>query len=262
MLSKVGIKKDLVAKAGIPINPPLPIEKPTAYFKSHVFPIATLESVTFVPDQKSEDRQTGEITEQPVLKFTYKDTVNPEKKITDTIYPLDEDDEKFDMKLDGMQKSIKHVFEELIGADKFNEEDFGAEGTTSHEVFGSLFKNAADAFNKFVTTKIVKKGENGEEDTKKSIPSYTLVPFYLKLTYFNGRLSPTMFPNFVQRAYQVKGNQTVQVACELAIGKKDAIVNKADAKPASAGGARDAGFGATGAFGMDMSAADDMVFPE
>ena len=74
-------------------------------------------------------------------------------------------------------------------------------------------------------------------------------------------MSPTMFPNFVQRAYTSKGGQTIQVPCELSIGKKDLIVNKADAKPAS-GGARDAGFGSA-PFGMEMGAgAEDMVFPE
>lgn len=255
MSLNLGIKKDLVAKAGIPINPPLPIEKPTAHFKSHIFPIAVLEKVEYVAEQVSTDRQTGEETKQPVLRFIYKDTVNAEKKITTIHYPIDPEDDKFELKLDGLQKSIKHVFEEIIGADKFVEEDFA--GTS----FKELFENVQKAFDKHTSKKTIKKA--GEEDRVVDVKSYTLVPFYLKLTYFNNRLSPPMFPNFVQRAYATKGGQTVQVACELSIGKKDTIVNKADAKPAANGGARDNGFGASAPFGMEMGGgADDMVFPE
>jgi len=53
----LGIKKDLVAKAGIPINPPLPVEKPTPIFRTHIFPIAIVESVSFIPDYETTDKQ-------------------------------------------------------------------------------------------------------------------------------------------------------------------------------------------------------------
>lgn len=254
----LGIKKDLVAKAGIPINPPIAIDKPNAIFKSHIFPIATLENVEFVPEFETKDRQTDEITKQPVLRITYKDTQNSEKKITSIDYPLDPDDDKFELKLDGMQKSIKHLFEEVLGADKFVEEDFA--GTS----FAEFFENVANAFNKHEATIIVKKAtKEDEKDITKVIKKYTQVPMYLKLVYFNNRLSPTMFPNFVQRAFVTVKGVTTQVPCELSVNKKDAIVNKADAKPAASNaGARGAGFGA-GAFGMaDMDGAEDMVFPE
>lgn len=251
----LGIKKDLVAKAGIPINPPLPIQNPTAYFKSHVFPIAVLESVDFVPDQVTKDKQTEEETVQPVLKFTFKDTQNAEKKITTIHYPIDEDDDKWDIKLEGMQKSIKHIFEETVGADKFVEEDFAG------ETFAELFENVAKAFAKTVITKANKKGE--EEGTALvTIPVYTTIPLYIKLTYYNNRLSTPMYPNFVQRAYVSKSTGNVQVPCELSVGKKDTIVNKADAKPAGQGGARDNALGGAGAFGMDNGAMGDMVFPD
>ena len=71
-----------------------------------------------------------------------------------------------------------------------------------------------------------------------------------------------MYPNFVQRAYVNKATGTVQVPCELSIGKKDTIVNKVDAKPAGQGGARDNALGGAGAFGMENEAMGDMVFPE
>lgn len=250
----LGIKKELVAKAGIPIDPPLPIDKPTTFFKAHVFPIAVLEKVEFVPEFETKDKQTEEVTKQPILRFIYKDTKNSEKKITDIIYPIDmAGDDKAQIKLDGLQKSIKHIFEELVGSDKFVEEEFA--GTS----FAELFENVANAFNKYTTTKTIK--VEGA-DTPIVVPLYTLMPFYLKLVFFNGRLTPTMFPNFVQKAYNKTG---VQIPCELSVGKKDTIVNKTDAKPAgNAGGLRDNGFGGAGAgvFGMDSGAAGDMVFPE
>jgi hypothetical protein len=253
----LGIKKDLVAKAGIPINPPLPVEKATPIFRTHVFPIAIVESVTFLPKFETTDRQTDEVTVQPVLQIVYKDVQNAEKKITVTVYPLDPTDDKFDMKLDAMQKSIKHLFEEIFGADKFIEEKFA--GTS----FEELFENVGKAFNEHTITKVIKKStEEGVADVTKTIQSYTQIQMYLKLVWYNNRLSPTMFPNFVQRAFKVINNVVTQVPCELSITKKDIIVNKADAKPSGAG-ARGAGFGATSAFGMsDTEGVDDMVFPE
>lgn len=260
MSLNLGIKKDLVAKAGIPIDPPIAIDKPTTHFRTHKFPIVLLEKVEYNPSQEMKDQQTGEISYSPVLNFIYKDTINPEKKITDKYFPLDPESDSFEVRLEGMQKSIKHVFEEVIGADHFEEEDFA--GTS----FAELFENVANAFNKFTTDKVVKvEGEvaEGQPDTKivKS-KIYKGVPVYLKLVYFNGRLAPPMFPNYVQRAYAKVNGQTTQTVCELAIGKKDVIVNKADAKPAAQGGARDNGFGGMGAFGMDAGAVGDMVFPE
>ncbi len=251
----LGIKSDLVAKAGIPINPPLPIPNPTTYFKSHSFPIAILEKVEFVPDQVTKDRQTEEETVQPVLKFTFKDTQNSEKKITSIYYGIDEDDDKWDVKLEGLQKSIKHIFEETVGADKFAEEDFA--GST----FAELFENVANAFNKVVHTKPAKKGEE-EGAPVVTVPVYTTVPCYIKLTYYNNRLGIPMYPNFLQRAYVSKATGTIQVPCELGISKRDVIVNKADAKPAGQGGARDNALGGSGAFGMNEGAMGDMVFPE
>jgi len=260
MSLNLGIKKDLVAKAGIPIDPPIAIDKPTQHFKSHKFPIALLEKVEFDPAQKMVDKQTQEESFSPVLNFVYKDTVNSEKKITDKYFPLDPESDSFDVRLEGMQKSIKHVFEEIIGADKFEEADFA--GTS----FEELFKNVANAFNKVTNDKTIKveNPAKGAEATKVvKVKAYTQVPVYLKLVYFNGRLAPPMFPNFVQRAYAKGKEGTIQTVCELGINKKDTIVNKADAKPAT-GGARDQGFGGAGVFGtgMDMGAAGDMVFPE
>jgi len=255
MSLNLGIKKDLVAKAGIPIDPPLPIDKPTQFFKAHKFPIAILEKVEYDPAQKSVDKQTGEESFSPVLNFIYKDTVNHEKKITDKYFPLDPESDSFEVRLEGMQKSIKHIFEEIIGADKFDEADFT--GTS----FPEFFNNVANAFNKVTIDKTVKV-EGKEEPEVVPTKTYTLVPVYLKLVYFNGRLGSPMFPNFVQKAYAKGKEGTIQTVCELAIGKKDIIVNKADAKPAAQGGARDNGFGGAGVFGMDMGAAADMVFPE
>lgn len=254
----LGIKKDLVAKAGIPINPPMPIDKPNAIFKTHIFPIAVLESVEFLPDYETTDRQTDEVTTQPVLRFIYKDTQNSEKKITDTIYPLDPTDDKFAMKLDALQKSIKHVYEEIFGAEKFIEEEFA--GTT----FAELFENVGKAFNKHTITKVVKKAvKEGDADETKVYKTYSTVQMYLKLVWYNNRLSPTMFPNFVQKAFVNKSTGIVQVPCELSINKKDIIVNKTDAKPAAGVGGRGAGFGGAPAFGMaDTEGMDDMVFPE
>jgi len=254
MSMNLGIKNDLVAKAGIPINPPLPIKEPNAYFKSHIFPIATLEKVEYVAEQVTKDRQTNEETTQPVIKFTYKDKQNPEKKITSIYYGIEADDEKWDIKLEGLQKSIKHIFEEIIGADKFDEKDF------SGSTFAELFENSANAFNKVTYTLPIKKGEE-ENSTPVVVPFYTTVPIYIKLTYYNNRLGVPMYPNFIQRAFVSKPTGTTQLICELAVGKGDVIINKADAKPAT-GSARDNALGGAGAFGIADSAMGDMVFPD
>lgn len=260
-MSKFGIKKDLQAKAGIPISAPLPIDKPTPLFsKGFSFPLAVLESVKFDPAKKSEDRQTKEITESPVLEMVFRDHTNPEKKITSIRYPLNEDDDTFDIKHEGLTKSIKHIFEEAVGEDKFDEDDFSADS------YAELFEKTAKAFAKY-TVNQTKKGKDGAEDTVVAVPIYKTKVFYLKLTYFNSRLSPPMFPNFLQPAFKTVNNNTVQVPCELSVLKKDAIVDKSNAQPASGGSGREGSFGLPAggsAFGMpmDMGNIPNMDFPD
>ena len=259
-MSKFGISKDLQAKAGIPISAPLPLDKPTPLFsKGYSFPLAVLESVTFVPEKKTEDRQTKEVTLQPVLEFVFRDNNNPEKKITSIRYAIDEDDDKFDVKHEGLTKSIKHIFEELVGEDKFNEDDFSAE---SH---AELFEKTAIAFNKY-TVKQTKKVKDAE-DVIVEVPIYKTHVFYLKLVYFSSRLGLPMYPNFIQKAFKPTKDGLIQIPCELSKGQKDEFVDKSSASPASSNGSgRENSFGVPGggsAFGMpmDMGNLPDMNFP-
>lgn len=214
----LGISKDVKGKSGIPIAAPYKLEKRTPqYPNQYEFPIATLVKVHFDP-KKVVKRQSGE-EEVPALMFTF--TTQQNKQFTDVCFPVDEDDDDvFETKLGDLHQKIKHIFEECIGLDKFNEEDFQG------ETFTELFGNVAEAFKKVTVTR-------GEGENAKTVPLHAITPIYIKLTYYKTNLQFPKYPNFVQRAK----NGSIDIPCELLINPKYDKLEPSDvAKPGAGAG--------------------------
>lgn len=216
-VSKLGIRKDLEAKAGIPISTAKKLSAPTQQYPTgYEFPTARLVNVVFTADKEvGQDK-----TPTPVIAFIFKGEAD--KQFTSMEFPLDYDDAKFDMKLEALQKRLRHIFDETIGTDKF------VEGSMDGDTFAELFENVAKAFNSFTVTK-------GEGDTAKTVKLYAEGTHYLKVVYYQTRVQVPMFPNFLQRAIVNK----IPVPCELRI-----VVGTDELEPKAK--AKASGFGATG----------------
>ena len=89
-----------------------------------------------------------------------------------------------------MNQRIMHLWEETIGINKLPEEGIG----TGAASFAEYFKAVADAFNAVTYT-----------DGEKEKVLYPHIPLYIKLTYNRDRVQLPIFPNFVQRAKNSKG---------------------------------------------------------
>lgn len=222
-MSKLGIKKDLQAKAGIPIPAPKKLDKHTALFPNGwEFPVANLVNVTF--DAEKSISRNGVEEKVPALTFVYK--AKDGKQFTQVEFPIDMDDEKFDNKHTALTQRIKHIFEEVLGESKFEE--------IEADTYAELFEKTAAMFNKHVGTK-------GEGEDAKKFKLYSTTPIYLKLVYYKDRLQVPMYPNIVQRAMGSNG----QVPCELMINVTyDKTEPEAKAKANSSyGGGTDNQFG-------------------
>jgi hypothetical protein len=200
---KLGISKDIQAKAGIPIGAPVKLDKRTEqYPNGYEFPLARLVKVHCDP-AKEIKRQSGDIDITPILSFTF--ATDKGKTFTHVEFPIDseETDEIFNKKLEEMQQKIMHIFDETIGHSYFEE------GSMEGEDFVTFFKNVAIAFNAKTVTK-------GEGETAKTNPFFTMSLVYLKLSYYKERAQLPKFPNFIQKAYH--GNNLIP--CELVINAK------------------------------------------
>ena len=194
MAKKLGISKEQVGGSTVSIPAPIELKDHNPQYPTgYIFPIAKLDSVYC--DPKKTMKEAGVEVEKPVLVFIFKDDKN--RVSTHMEFPIDEDDLKFDSKLDWTNQRVRHIWDETIGSDKFPEEGLGTDAVT----FEDLYKAIADAFNGEV---IKKEGED------KPIKRFNINPCYLKLTYNKDRANFPLFPNFVQRAV-VNGNK---VPCE------------------------------------------------
>ncbi len=216
-VSKLGIRKDLEAKAGIPISTAKRLDgNNPQYPTGYEFPLVKLVNVVFTADKEvGQDK-----VPTPVIAFVFKG--EGDKQFTGMEFPLDYDDAKFDMKLEALQKRLRHIFDETIGTDKF------VEGSMDGDTFAELFENVAKAFNAVTVTK-------GEGETAKQVKLYAEGTHYFKLVYYQTRLQIPMFPNFIQRA--IVNKQAVPCELRITVGT-DELEPKAKAKAS--------GFGATG----------------
>ena len=223
---RLGVSKDTQSKAGIPIGAPKRLDKRTEiYPNSYEFPVVRLANVIFNPEQ--EIKRNGDTEKVPVLKLVFAQEGG--KQFTQVYFPIDEDDADFEKKVEEQSQHIKHIFDEVIGANNF------VEGSMEGDDFAELFENMAKAFNEKTVTK-------GEGDSAKTGPYYYTNPVYLKLSFYKERVQMPKFPNFVQKAFGAKG----QVPCELVINPRyDKLEAQAPVASGQAygGGAQNNSFG-------------------
>jgi len=224
---KLGISKDVQAKAGIPIGAPVKLDKRTEqYPNSYEFPIVKLVKVYC--DPAKEMKRNGETEIKPVLSFTF--VTSTGKQSTHIEFPIDDDDDAFDSKLEEMQQRIKHIFDETVGHDHF------VEGSMEGGDFTEFFTNVAKSFNAKTVTR-------GEGENAKTNPYFTTTSAYLKLTYYKERAQMPKFPNFIQRAF----NGAVMIPCELVINAKyDKLEPQVQAAAPQYGGGNNTTFGGGG----------------
>lgn len=223
MAKKLGISKEQVGGSTVSIPAPIKLkEHNPQYPTGYVFPRAKLSSVYFDGEKKMKD-STGLETTKPVLVFIFKDSKN--RQITHIEFPIEEDDIKFESKLDWMNQRVRHIWDETIGANRFPENGIGEEA----ETFDVLFKELADAFNKEVA-----------EVEGKTVKVYTLNSVYVKVVYNRDRLNFPLFPNFLQKA-EAAGKP---IACDmLTITGRDSIEPIAKPPAYNPGGDEGASFG-------------------
>lgn len=179
---KLGISKDTVGGSTVPIPAPYKLDKPNEQFTTgYHFPIAKLVAVSYIADKAM--KQNGVDVTKPVLSFIFKDDKNRQYQHIE--FPVDEDDAKFESKVEWLNQRVKHIWDETIGDKMFPQEGLGANA----ETFAELFKDIADKFNAVKT---------GEGEQARVVYAQTLL--YIKLTYNKDRVQFPLFPNFVQRA--------------------------------------------------------------
>ena len=189
MSGKFGITKDTKSNNVVPFQP------------TELKPITS----GYLIEVKADTRTLKDESTKNVLAFKFTDT---EKKRfhTHLEWELDENDAKFDSKLETMQSKIKHIYEAYK---PFPENGIGGKAKNIIE----FFEEVAKAFN-----------ESGENNT----PIYTNKPVWIKvaysLSYPKGGLQIPYSPNFIEPL--VQGKMTT-----LAINKKyETII-----QPASSG---------------------------
>lgn len=191
MSNKFGITKETQGSSNVPIPAPIKLKEPSAQFKTgYEFPVVKLVKVSFNPAKEMTVQGVKE--EKPVLEFLFKDA--KQRQFTHIEFPIADDDDKFDKKLEWQNQRIMHIWEETVGLKNLPEDGIG----TNAQSFEEFFKDVADKFNSVKHT---------EGDKEKVL--YPTIPIYLKLTYNNNRVQLPIFPNFVQRA-SVAG-KTVEV---------------------------------------------------
>ena len=216
---KLGISKDTVGGSTVPIPAPYELDKPTPQFETgYHFPIAKLSAVAYIPNKETK------LGERQVLSFIFKD--EEKRQYNHIEFPIDEDDAKFESKLEWLQQRLKHIWDETIGESLFPADGLG----TNAETFGELYEDTAKKFNAAKT---------GEGDL--AVPVYTKTPVYIKLTYNKDRVQFPLFPNFVQRA--VVGGKPVPVTNLSITPSRDKVKPPTSASTASYGGGAETSFG-------------------
>lgn len=220
---KLGVSKDTVGGSTVPLPAPYELEKPTEQFPTgYHFPVAKLAAVVYTA--KKEMKQAGSTVEKPILSFIFKD--DKERQYTHIEFPIEDDDAKFESKLEWMQQRVKHIWDETIGESLFPEEGLGLNA----ETFEELYEDMAKQFNAKKT---------GEGEAAQVV--YSKTPVYVKLTYNKDRVQFPLFPNFIQRA--VVGGKPVPVTNLTITPSRDKIKPAAASSTAAYGGGAESSFG-------------------
>lgn len=233
---KLGITKDVVAESGIPINAPRKMEKRTAqYPNGYEFPITQLVNVVCTPEKEIK-RQDGTIDKLPTLSFVFRTA--DAKQFTHVEFPLDDDDDKFDSRMEAMNQRIKHIFNHTIGEKHFKDDSMTGDD------FLEFFTNVANAFNNETIT--IQSKVEGEKD--KVVRLYTKARVYLKLTYYKTRLQLPQYPNFVQRVVE---NQECNLVINPQYDQVEAIASANKGINAGYTGGTNNNFGADASDGFE-----------
>ena len=187
MSNKFGITKDTQGSSILPIPAPIKLDKKQHPYKTgYEFPSCRLVKVHFNPAKEMTVQGVKE--ERPVLEFLFKDEKN--RQITHIEFPIDEAADDFSKKQEWQNQRIMHIWEETIGVAKLPEEGIGTNATS----FAEYFEAVANAFNAVKIT-----------DGDKEKVLYPTVYLYIKVTYNKDRVQLPIFPNFIQRAKNHKG---------------------------------------------------------
>lgn len=188
---KFGINKETRVTSATPILVAKKVENDPEFPNGWKFPTARLVNVV---SKENHEKQDGSLTD--TLQFVFVDKDN--RQYIHTEYKIDETDEKVQMKYEGMAGRIGHIYQAIFGS--IPESGLG-EGAES---FSDFFKKIETAFNSQVSE--VKKGE----ETKK-VKTFSMVPLYIKLTYYKTRLGFPLSPNFLERNNQGKPCMTLKI---------------------------------------------------
>ena len=173
-------KKNMFSTDGLsgtslaPFSPPIQVENRWNFPKGFLTKVEVRE-VEFKKGPKAGSKEK-------VLAYVFTDTEagkgEPQLQSTLTEFPIEENDPKFDMKMEAMKKRAIHIFEvhAPLGDTPL---------VANAKSFEDFFEQIANAYNT--------RGKDGK-------PIYGHIPLFLKLTYYNGNLNFPMFPNFVENA--------------------------------------------------------------
>lgn len=179
---RFGVSKDQQGGSFVSIPAPIKLPAHTDQFKTgYEFPIGRLVLVKFNPEK--EVKSNGVPEPKPVLEFLFKDA--KDRQLTHIEFPIDDDDAKFDQKMEWLNQRLKHIWDEAIGAQSFPDEGLGSNANN----FAEFYEDVALQFNKVKTSQ--------EADAK---TVYSQRPLYIKVVYNRNRLQFPLFPNFLQRA--------------------------------------------------------------
>ena len=186
-MKKFGITKETQGSSNVSIPAPTKLTAPNAQFKTgYEFPVANLVKVHYNPAKEMTTQGVKE--EKPVLEFLFKDKKN--RQYTHIEFPIEENADKYDSKMEWMSQRIAHIWEETLGLKALPEEGLGTSATN----FSEFFEDVAKQFNAITHL----------EGEKEKV-TYPTIPVYMKLTYNKDRVQFPIFPNFIQKAVDANG---------------------------------------------------------
>lgn len=211
----IKLSKNLEGSSNVKMTNIVPLDKPTKLFpKGYSFPMGKLVKVESVP---YETEVMGEKVSSKRLVFTYREVGQDKKGSIQVAEFAPKEDDKFEKNLDYLNRRIMHVFENTIGKGKMAED-------IEAETFDEYFDKVADEFNKHTYI-----------DNDKTRKVYAKFPLYLKVLYGTGnnsnRQQLPLFPNFVEKAFNEKGEQ---LPCSLDINPSRDIIASTASAPSTA----------------------------
>lgn len=172
---KFGISKDTKTTNNTPILVATKVENNAMFPNGWKFPKARLVNIITNPEF---ELKSGEKTS--ILQFVFID--NDKRQYIHTEWQLDADDAKVDVKLEGMNVRIAHIYSAIFG--NIPENGIGSDAID----FNDFFNKVKDTFN----LQTIQKGD-------KQVIAYTQVELFIKVTYYKKNLGFPLSPNFLEK---------------------------------------------------------------